>query len=178
MIVCSLCENQQAAGDACDVCGRPFPADVAVPAPVAPAEGLEATRFEAVAVEAASMPELEPTLFGAAAEVAEERVPDLEPTLAAPIPEVPGEGVPDLEPTSEVAVGDAPTPFPVAVTCRYCRNPAHPGERICAHCGMRLPVVAAAPTATGAVAPDGARICGCGNLVRGPVCPACGARAV
>ncbi|MFT3916122.1 MAG: hypothetical protein QM704_19155 [Anaeromyxobacteraceae bacterium] len=176
MIVCPLCENQQPAGDACDVCGRPFPADVAVPVPVAPAEGLEATRFEAVAVTVGVLPELEPTHHQAALEIAE-RVPDLEPTLAAPIPDVPGDGVPDLEPTSEAIPGDAPTPFPVAITCRYCRNPAHPGERLCAHCGMRLPVAASAP-APGAIDPDAARLCGCGNPIRGPVCPACGARAV
>jgi hypothetical protein len=175
MIVCPLCENAQPAGDACDVCGRPFPAGLAVPVPVAPVEGLETTRFEAVALEAAPIAELEPTLHEAALALPEE-VEGLEPTLAAPIPELPGEGVPELERTSEGVPGDERTPFPVAITCRYCRNPAGPGERICAHCGMRLPVAVAAP-AGGAGEPPAVRLCGCGAPVRGAVCPACGARA-
>lgn len=171
MIVCPLCEHQQPEGDACDVCGRPFPADLAVPVEIPPVEGLEPTLQEAVALDAPAIPELEPTLFEAALALPEE-VEGLEPTLAEPIPELAGERVPDLEPTAAEPSGDEATPFPVSVTCRYCRNPAAPGERICAHCGMRLPV--AAPAARPEAVP--VRMCGCGVPVRSPLCPVCGAR--
>ena len=48
MIVCPVCENQQAQGTACDVCGVPFPkGQVATlghrDPPVVPMEGLETT---------------------------------------------------------------------------------------------------------------------------------------
>jgi len=177
MIVCPLCENAQPAGDACDVCGRPFAPDVAVPVPVVPTEGLEATRFEAVPVDVAAIPELEPTaheddpfLLTDVGDLAE----GLEPTAAAPV-DADAALIPDLEPTDMGIPGDAATPLPELVVCRYCRTPAAPGERLCSRCGMRLPVGAPAPGA-GSGGPEPTRICGCGAAVRGSVCPSCGAR--
>ena len=81
---------------------------------------------------------------------------------------------PDLERTAAALPGDARTELPLFATCRYCRTPAMPGERICARCGMRLPVVApATPEVSRPL-----RHCSCGTAVRADasLCPSCGAR--
>jgi len=173
-VICTLCEHEQQAGDACENCGRPFAPGEAIPVAVAPTEGLEPTRYEGVDVATESLPELEPTRHGEVFLLAES-VPDLEPTLAAPV-DADSPVIDDLERTAAEIPGDEATPFPVMVTCRYCRTPAAPGERLCSRCGMRLPVAAtAAPEA--AADPAAGRICGCGAVVRGPLCPVCGARS-
>jgi hypothetical protein len=177
MIVCALCENNQEAGDACDVCGRPFPRDEAVPVAVPPTEGLEPTAYAGVAVVEERLPELEPTHHGEV-HLGAEPATSIEPTAQAAV-EVESTPLEDFEPTLAGIPGDEATPFPALVTCRYCRNPASPGERLCAHCGMRLPVAAVeSPAAAAAAAAAALRICGCGAPLRGPVCPVCGARAV
>jgi hypothetical protein len=172
MIVCSLCENAQEMGDACDVCGRPFPRGEAVPVEVPAAEGLEPTSYAGVVVADEVLPDLEPTLHGEVHVVAE-LAPGIEPTGLAPV-EVSALPLEELVPTQEGIPGDEATPFPVMVTCRYCRAPASPGERLCARCGMRLPVAAEGTSAS----PEGEamRVCGCGAPLRGPVCGSCGAR--
>jgi hypothetical protein len=173
MIVCSLCENAQEYGDACEVCGRPFPRGEAVPVEVPAAEGLEATLYAGVAIAGEALEGLEPTRHGGV-DLPAVPAPDLEPTRVAPV-DVDAPALEGLEPTDAGIPGDEATPFPALHTCRYCRTPASPGERICARCGMRLPVVAAAvPEPPGG---EHVRICGCGTPARGPVCPSCGARA-
>ena len=150
MPVCALCENVQAAGEACDVCGHPFPAGVAVPAAVSPLDGLEPTSVEPVVVSAERIAEIEVTRADPV-EVVVSAMEGLESTAA--------EGIPD----------DGATPEPSAV-CRYCRTPAQAGEAFCAHCGMRLPgsiggLAAALPVV----------LCrDCGTPVRGERCPSCG----
>ncbi len=150
MPVCALCENVQATGEACDVCGQAFPADVAVPVPVAPIEGLEATSVEPV-------------------DVAAERIAELEVTRADPV-DVVVAAMEGLEPTAAEGIPqDGDTPEPAAV-CRYCRTPAHRGEAFCARCGMRLPA-----TPGGADAALPVVLCrDCGTPVRGERCPSCG----
>jgi hypothetical protein len=173
MIRCPLCESTQEAGDACEVCGRPFARAEAVPADVPPAEGLEPTSHAAVAVDGEAFAELEPTRHDAV-ESAPDPAPGLEPTGEAPV-DADAPPIDDLEPNAVGIAGDEPTPFPALVTCRYCRTPASPGEVLCGRCGMRLPLAAPAPREV-ALEPGAARICGCGTPIRGPVCPSCGAR--
>ena len=177
MIVCPLCENAQPAGDTCDVCGRPFGPGLAAPVPVPRTEGLEGTRYEAVEVAGDEVPGLEPTAHASDPFALPDPglAEDLEPTAAAPV-DADAPLIPDLERTDAGIPGDEATPFPAVVICRYCRTEAGPGERICARCGMRLPV-----ETTPAAAPGGGvegRICGCGLVVRDPeaACPSCGAR--
>jgi len=177
MIVCALCEHTQEIGDACDVCGRPFPRDEAVPVEVPTAEGLEPTSHASVVVADERLPELEPTLHGEVHLGAEPAAVSIEPTAQAAV-DVDSTPLEDFEPTRSGIPGDEATPFPALVTCRYCRNPASPGERLCARCGMRLPVVVVeSPAAAAAATAAALRICGCGAPLRGPVCPVCGARA-
>jgi hypothetical protein len=153
MPTCVLCENVQPAGEACDVCGRPFPAAEAAPAPVERMPDLEATRVEPVEANAARLEEIEETRLDPV-QVVVSAMDGLEPTVA--------EGIPDDEPS------------PVAVACRYCRTPAAAGQAFCSHCGMRLPVLAA--TAGEPATPVHCR--DCGTPVTGTACPACGVRLV
>jgi hypothetical protein len=141
---------------------------------VEPLEGLETTLLEVGAVtgEGGPFPELEPTLQAAGGDVAVDPMPELEATLAAPV-EAPGERVPDLEPTAAAPSADGRTELPLFPTCRYCRTPAGPGEKICGRCGMQL----------GGMVPPGAalvgtgpRLCSCGTPITRSTCPACGAR--
>jgi len=175
VILCPVCEHQQAAGSECEVCGRRLLEGRGTDAPVAPLEGLEPTRQDqADAGLDEPMPDLEPTLQAAVADAAggpgEGLV--LEPTLAARV-EVVADDVPDLERTQAGLPDDGPTPMAAVVTCRYCRTEAAPGERRCGRCGMRLPE----PLATGpAGVPVAPSLCSCGTPVTRARCPACGAR--
>jgi hypothetical protein len=154
MPACALCENVQPAGEACDLCGHPFPVGERTPVSVEPLEGLESTMLPLASAEAERFPELESTTQDRV-QVVVEAMEDFIPTDA--------EGIPD-----DPMLG----PEPVA-TCRYCQNPATPGEAFCAHCGMRLPT---APGG-GAVPPLAVRLCSeCSTPVTGSSCPGCGAR--
>lgn len=157
MIVCPVCEHAQPPGVECVVCGMAFgPPGARALGPVERLDGLEPTLHAGVSAASDTIPDLEPTAAAAVDAVTAVVVPDLEPTAAAGLP------------------GDGPTPEPMVILCRYCRSPAMPGERICAHCGMRLPVTAA----TRAQPADAGTLerCGCGVPLSGPLCRSCGAR--
>jgi hypothetical protein len=174
VISCPVCEHQQPGGAECEVCGRGLVALGGVDAPVAPLDGLEPTALDGGGWvgEVAALAELEPTLQASAGAVTPVPIPELEPTMAAPV-EAQGELVPDLEPTAAPASGDAPTEVPLFLTCRYCRTPAGPGDRICGRCGMQLQVQPG-PAPEAALA--GRRFCSCGTPISRSICPACGAR--
>lgn len=175
MITCPVCEHQQAAGSECEVCGRRLEEGRGTDAPVAPLEGLELTSLDAAGAAAEAplerVPELEATRFEPSGAPAAELVPDLEATLAAPV-EVAPDVTPDLERGQEGLPDDGPSLLPLTVICRYCRSEAHPSDRLCARCGMKLPRQAPAP-ARGPAAP---RFCSCGTPVTRSRCPSCGAR--
>jgi hypothetical protein len=170
MIVCPVCEHPQAQGTECELCGKQLVEGSAeLPAP-APFEELELTRHGDVDAPADRIAELEPTALQVGADAAIEPVP-LEATRADPI-DVAVEPTPDVERIADGIPDEPRTEVPLFVTCRYCRTEAIGGERVCARCGMRLPDFGA-PT-QGDEAP--VRQCGCGAIVRGSLCPACGAR--
>ena len=179
MIVCPVCEHAQAQGAESEVCGKRLvagvsAADLAIPAVL----GLEPTRFDPADAVEDRMPDLEPTLRGADdAAFADDRTPDLEATRAAPV-DVDAPPAPDIERTGEGVPDDGPTLLPEVTICRYCRTPAAPGDRLCARCGVKLPVIPLALAAGGAGEPEQARICSCGATVRpdSALCPSCGAR--
>ncbi|HET8539240.1 MAG TPA: hypothetical protein VFL83_05155 [Anaeromyxobacter sp.] len=173
MIVCPVCDHAQPQGGECEVCGKRLVTGPAGIPPVAPVEGLELTRHPDAAAAATGVErlgELEPTAFAAAGDVAPEPVA-LEATRVAPV-DVAVEPAPDVERLADGLPDDAPTDVPLFPVCRYCRTEAMPGERVCARCGMRLPDLGAPAPAEGAPA----RRCGCGAMVRGALCPSCGAR--
>lgn len=170
MPVCPLCESAQAEGDACAVCGRPFPRGERAPAPVAPVEGLEATLHPPVPEPRDALAELEPTAAAPAADPGAAAIDGLEATGHGPVGEVAPEPL-ELEPTHAERVPDDGARGPM--TCRYCRTPATGWETLCLRCGMRLPVLRLQRRA-GPVSPS---TCGdCGSPAPGPLCPACGAR--
>jgi len=170
MPVCPLCEHAQPDGAECEVCGKRLPAPQEAQARAeAPMEELEPTLHGAVATTTSALPEMETTRHPPAHAAVEPL--ELEPTRAAPV-DPPVEAMADVERTELGLPGDDRTALPAQLTCRYCRSPAGPGDRVCARCGMRLPVFGA-PAARDLVV----RRCGCGAEVRGSLCPACGALA-
>jgi hypothetical protein len=177
MAQCPVCENVQVAGEACDVCGRPFPAAAAAGAPVETVPGLEPTRFDDVAAGGETLEGLEPTAAGPV-DIGGAAFPslDIEPTRIAPVGAAATEAVEGLEPTAVGGVADdGPAPGPLVRTCRYCRTAAPPTEAFCARCGMRLPGL----PGRGAPGEGGtARVLcfSCGTSFAGAACPACGAR--
>lgn len=177
MITCPVCEHQQAAGSECEVCGRHLVEGRGTDAPVTPLEGLELTSLDAGGLAGAAplerVPDLEATRFEPSGPPLAELVPDLEATLAAPV-EVAPDVTPDLERGQDGLPDDGPSLQPLTVTCRYCRSVAQPADRLCARCGMKLPLLApAAAPARAAAAP---RLCSCGTPVTRSRCPSCGAR--
>jgi hypothetical protein len=177
MIVCPVCEHAQAAASECEVCGRILASAGSPASDVSRLEGLEATRYDSSTPPPSGvLTELEPTAHARAAAgipASVDLAPQLlEATRAAPI-DVDVAPLADVERTKLETPADGPTALPAVPICRYCRTPAMPGERLCSRCGMRLPVFVA--PASGPEATPG-HVCGCGALIRGSVCPACGAR--
>jgi len=170
MIVCPVCEHPQPQGEECEVCGkRLVEGPGGIPA-VAALDGLELTRQPDVDAPAESLAELEPTSLPGGGDAPPEAVP-LEQTRIDPV-DVAVEPVPDVERHGDGIPEDPRTEVPLFPVCRFCRTEAMPEERVCARCGMRLPdYFGPNPDSE----PQGRR-CGCGALVRGEVCPACGAR--
>ena len=167
VIVCPVCENQQAQGFECDVCGKDLSALGAAagglddlgdlgalaglgPPPVGGEQvpGLEVTVPERVGdVPLEADPDLEANLVKQVGEVPIERLPDLE-TAADRVGDVPVERMPDLAEERVPDDGQRTPEVAGAVTCRYCRNVQASGM-ICDKCGMRLP---RSPTPTAAKA--------------------------
>jgi hypothetical protein len=172
MIVCPVCEHAQHAGVECDVCGKLLDAAAAAALDVR-LEGLEPTAFAPAAAAAGAVEGLEPTRLATVDAVPAAVGPDLEPTRTGPV-DADAPPLEGLERTEAGIPDDGPTLVPLVVTCRYCRSPAAEGERLCARCGMRLPVVEVARAQAEAAAE--ARRCGCGAAVPGggARCPGCG----
>ncbi|HEU4384556.1 MAG TPA: hypothetical protein VFR85_13800 [Anaeromyxobacteraceae bacterium] len=174
MVVCPVCEHQQAAGDECQVCGKKLSGPGVVPLPAEALPGLELTALGGVeAPPAPPIPGLEPTHHQPAAGGAAATL-DLEPTLAPPV-EVQPQALPDLEPTeAEPIPGDGPTARPATLVCRYCRTENPPTEASCVRCGMRLPIWDGPAVPLGEGAPALVRCPACGTLNAGDLCTGCG----
>jgi hypothetical protein len=171
MIVCPVCEHPQPEGAECEVCGKKLVSGPAAVPFVPPVEGLEPTLHAPVDAAGIALAELEPTRQRRV-EARAEQAPDLDLGRAAPV-DVADDPVPGLERTGDDAPQDAPTAVPAAPTCRYCRTPAKPGERVCGRCGMRLPIFGERAEQAEPLT----RQCGCGLVVlTGGMCPNCGAR--
>ncbi len=170
MIVCPVCEHQQAAGFECENCGKQFAKPRTAAVPVAPMLELEQTRLVRPGLNVASEPmaELERTRMQSGPDLPAQRVVDLEATSVPKVGAVPVQAVPELDLGREQDDGQR-TAAPVgAVICRYCRNVQEAGL-LCDKCGMRLSRVAAAPASASPAAAAGE-----GEWTR---CKDCGSRA-
>ncbi|MDY7231690.1 hypothetical protein [Hyalangium rubrum] len=184
MIICPVCEHQQAQGTECDNCGKKLQAPQAVAVPVVTLPELEQTHHAGgrAPVETQALPELDHTRQKAGPDLPAQAVQDLEATRAAPIDKVSVEAVPELD-TGRAADDGVRTAAPSgAVVCRYCRNVQAEGL-VCDRCGMRLPKlrVTQAAATPGAVDGDAPWIpCHkCRTPTRpNKICSVCGTRVV
>jgi hypothetical protein len=177
MIVCPVCENPQAQGTVCDVCGKVLVAAARVEVPVMRLADLEGTRVEGgnSPVAVAPLAELEATRAAAVTVGVVAALPELERTVIDKVGAVPLQVLADLD-ASRYVDTDAKTAAPTgATTCRYCKNVQATGV-LCDRCGMRLPKIGLAARA--AEIAEGAGICrDCGTQgTAGKLCPGCGAR--
>ena len=171
MIVCPVCEAQQAAGSVCDNCGKQL-------VPAAP-----------VNVVAEILPELEPTFIpNGKANVAADHMAELEVHRVAPVT-VQTEAVPDVERTAFGKVAVTPDVMPdieathfqadgqktvltEVISCRYCGNQQRVGL-ICDKCGMKLSKFMAPLAKPKASATLTCTACGV-QATPGKKCQACG----
>lgn len=180
MIICPVCEHQQAQGSECDVCGKRFVAANDAQVPVARMPELELTQIAnpKLVAPAETVAELERTRLPSVPEVPAVPMPDLDLARAADL-NVPVEPLMGMELHREAPPAEPATPAPTgAVTCRYCRNVQAAGL-MCDRCGMRLPKYTASAEAAktssaegaivvhgcGAKTPSGARCTSCGTFV-------------
>ncbi|MFL5300091.1 MAG: hypothetical protein ACJ79R_07105 [Anaeromyxobacteraceae bacterium] len=140
MATCPLCENEQASGDACDVCGRPLAAGAGPPPPSQAIDGLEPTLFERVeGADPGPIEGLEPTAMEAAPDDGAGSVDWLDRTAHD------AAAGPDLTPVELEVTALAPheraARDPAApIACRYCRTPAEAEAAFCGRCGMKIEV--------------------------------------
>ena len=175
---CPVCETPHPpAALECAVCGRIFAAaEVAIAAAALPE--LEPTLLASSAVgPIESLAELEATSFeGAPPPSPADRLMELEPTQLASGPDLPSEPPVDLEPTAQVPL-DAPT-AQGELRCRACGAVGQAKGLFCDACGMRLPRLRDEPSAAPAGASAGAacRACGARRFLVG-LCADCGTPA-
>lgn len=160
MIICPMCEHQQAQGIECEVCGKKLSAPPPVAVAVAPLAELEQTQLAGgrAPVPAAPIPDLEMTRQQAVAGVAVQPVQDMDSGRSAAAGNVVVAPVQDMDSGRALSDG-VRTAAPVGpVMCRYCRTVQESGA-VCERCGMRLPKTrAAAPepaAAAGGLVPSG-----------------------
>lgn len=153
MIVCPVCEHQQASVTECEVCGKALSQARAPDLPSPALQGLETTTMpgatEALSAPDEPMPALDSTVLPSGPELPAQQLPDLQATHSAEAGEVPVIEIDGLESTR---VADDATRTPVGagpISCRFCQHVQATG-RVCDRCGMRLPIAQVAP-AVGAV---------------------------
>jgi hypothetical protein len=186
MVICPVCENQQASGFECDVCGRDLSAQsglAALPPPPAVAierlPELEGTPDRVGEVRVERIPELEQNLH-AAVQVAPDLTPGLEASALPPVGDIPVLPMDELDDNDRAPDDGVRTAAPEGqVVCRYCKN-VQPAGSQCERCGMKLPkaLELMAPEipveewvrcrACGAPGPAGERCSECGKVIEVP----------
>lgn len=161
MIVCPVCENQQAAGYVCEVCGKDLGASLGDEGLIAPLEPdvprlpeLELVGHEATPnVPVQPMPDLEANIGAAGTpNIPTPMMPELDRPVGQ-VGEVPVQPMPELDADRAPFIGQKAAAPGQQVQCRYCGNVQARGV-ICDKCGMRLPrgaVKAAAAAKAGAL---------------------------
>lgn len=140
MIICPMCEHQQAQGTECEVCGKKLFTTAPVAVAVTRLAELEQTQLAGgrAPVQTAAIPDLELTAQQAVREVAVQPVPELDTGRSAAAGNVVVAPVQDMD-TGRALSDGLRTAAPTGpVVCRYCRNVQDIGN-VCDRCGMRLP---------------------------------------
>ncbi|AKJ03195.1 hypothetical protein ATI61_118135 [Archangium gephyra] len=161
MIICPMCEHQQAQGTECEVCGKKLFTTAPVAVAVTRLADLEQTQLAGgrAPVQTAAIPDLELTAQQAVREVAVQPVPELDTGRSAAAGNVVVAPVQDMDTGRAVSDGLKTAAPTGPVVCRYCRNVQDIGA-VCDRCGMRLPKARLAPTAAsgpGALVQSGER---------------------
>ncbi|HEX8437362.1 hypothetical protein [Archangium sp.] len=160
MIICPMCEHQQAQGAECEVCGKKLTAVAPIAVAVAVLPELEQTQLaggRAPVPAVAAIPDLELTRQQAVPSVAVQAVPELDTGRSAAAGNVMVAPMQDMDTGRAASDGVKTAPPSGAVVCRYCRTVQESGA-VCDRCGMRLPKVRmATPEASAAPAASGER---------------------
>ncbi len=156
MIICPICEHQQAQGIECDVCGKKLVAAAPVAVAVTALPDLEGTQLAGgrAPVAVAPVADLELTARPAAQVGAVAPVADLDAGRSAAVGNVVVAPVQDMDTGRSDWVGPKTAKPSGPTVCRYCRTPQAEGL-VCERCGMRLPKpreTAAAPATAALVA--------------------------
>ena len=157
MIICPMCEHQQAQGIECEVCGKKLSAPPPVAVAVAPLAELEQTQLAGgrAPVPTAPIQDLEMTRQQSVAAGPVQPMQDMDSGRSSAAGNVVVAPVEDMD-SGRVQSDGVRTAAPVGpVVCRYCRNMQETGA-VCDRCGMRLPkarlaATEAAPASSGLV---------------------------
>jgi ribosomal protein L32 len=181
MIICPMCEHQQAQGTECEVCGKKLTAAAPVAVAVAPLPELEQTQLAGgrAPVQTAAIPDLEVTRQQPVQNIAVQPVPELDTGRAASAGNVMVAPIQDMD-TGRALSDGLRTAAPTGpVVCRYCRNVQESGA-VCDRCGMRLPKARlaqaeAAPSSGRVPAGEWTKCSKCQSNARaGRACVSCG----
>ncbi len=179
MIICPVCENQQASGPECSVCGKDLrglsgPVRPGPSVPVVPMPDLEATFAAPLGeVPVQRVGELEASRFEKV-EVTSQRIAELDATALPTGPDLPLERIADLT-IDRVPEDPNKTVLPAVRNCRYCGTPLT-GGTVCNRCGMSAGLVLPPKPAAGKKAPAPwvrCRACGAPGFALEP-CKECG----
>jgi hypothetical protein len=155
MIICPMCEHQQAQGIECEVCGKKLSAPPPVVVTVAPLAELEQTQLAGgrAPVPATPIQDLEMTRQQAVAAGPVQPMQDMDTGRSSAAGNVVVAPVEDMD--SGRALSDGlRTAAPMGpVVCRYCRNTQETGA-VCDRCGMRLPKARLAASETASASSD------------------------
>ncbi|MGZ3459004.1 MAG: hypothetical protein ACXU86_10935, partial [Archangium sp.] len=140
MIICPMCEHQQAEGIECEVCGKKLTAAAPVVVAVALLPELEQTQLAGgrAPVPVAAISDLELTAQPPVRGVAVQPVPELDTGRSAAAGNVLVEPMQDMDTGRELSDGQRTAVPTGPAVCRYCRNVQESGA-VCDRCGMRLP---------------------------------------
>ncbi|WP_434390336.1 hypothetical protein [Melittangium boletus] len=139
MIICPICEHQQAQGTECDVCGKKLVAAAPVAVAVAPMPDMETTHVAGgrAPVAVSAIADLELTRQQAVGAVAVQPVSDLDTGRSAPVGNIVSSPVDDMDTGRALSDGHRTAAPTGPAICRYCRTPQESGL-VCDRCGMRL----------------------------------------
>jgi len=139
MIICPMCEHQQAQGIECEVCGKKLSVAAPVAVAVVPLPEMELTQLPGgrAPVPVAAIADLELTRQQAVGAVAVQPVSDLDTGRSAPVGNIVSAPVQDLDSGRALSDGHRTAAPTGPAICRYCRTPQESGL-VCDRCGMRL----------------------------------------